>query len=96
MSTKPLAPAARASNTYSSSSNVVSMITRTKVSAGSEVIWRSAPRPSSPGIRMSIRTTSGTLARTSSIPASPSAASPTSSVSGSVSIRARSPIRTSA
>src|SRR5829696_9090391 len=95
LSTKPLAPAASASKTYSSSSKVVSMTTRTPASAGSAVTSRSAASPSSTGIRTSISTTSGSVRRIAASPARPSSASATSSVSGSVSSSARRPIRTS-
>ncbi|HZI98596.1 MAG TPA: response regulator transcription factor, partial [Actinomycetales bacterium] len=93
-STNPLAPLRNASKTYSSSSNVVSITTRTPASAASAVISARASRPSCTGIRMSIRTTSGRVRRTTSTPARPSGASPTSSVSGSDSSRVRIPIRT--
>ena len=72
------------------------MITRTPASAGSAVIWRSAAMPSSSGIRMSIRITSGRVRRTSSTAARPFSASPASSRSSSDSISTRRPIRTSA
>ena len=92
---KPAAPACSASNTCSSVSNVVSTITRTPASAGSAATARSAAIPSSRGIRMSIRTTSGRTRRTRSSAARPSSASPTSSRSSSELIKVRSPIRTS-
>ena len=56
---KPLAPCRTASKMYSSSSKVVRMMIRTEPSRGSPAIAFVASRPSSPGIRMSIRTTSG-------------------------------------
>jgi len=55
----PLAPWRSASNTYSSSSNVVSTTTRVPSSSGSAAIRRVASMPSMPGIRTSISTTSG-------------------------------------
>ena len=58
LSRKPLAPACRAAYTYSSMSNVVSMTTRAWHD-GSAAIRRVAAMPSTPGIRTSIRTTSG-------------------------------------
>ena len=93
---KPAAPACRASKTYSSSSNVVSMITRTAFSAGSAVSTRSAVIPSMIGIRMSIKITSGWWDRARSIPARPFSASPARARSSSDSISTRRPIRTRA
>ena len=76
LSRKPLAPAASASNTYSSSSKVVSTSTRTPASSSSATMRRVASSPSITGMRMSIRTTSGRVERASSTAAAPSPASP--------------------
>src|ERR1700730_4749824 len=57
---------------------------------------RVASMPSTPGIRMSIRTTSGSSVRTASIAADPSPASPTTSRSGWASRIIRNPARISA
>ena len=92
LSRKPLAPARRASNRYSSRSNVVTMTTR--ASGVAATIRRVASSPSIPGIWTSISTTSGVRQRTSSTAAAPSAASPTTSMSGSASRISRSPERT--
>ena len=92
---KPAAPACRASKTYSSSSKVVSMITRTPARDGSPTIIRNAAIPSSCGIRMSIKITSGRVRRASSTACRPFSASPASSRSSSDSMRTRRPIRTS-
>ena len=59
------------------------MITR-QSPAGSARMRRVASRPSSRGIRMSIRTTSGRSARASRTASAPSAASPTTSIPGAV------------
>ena len=61
---KPEAPERIASKTYSSSSKVVSMTTLTSFRPASSVMRRVAARPSSRGMRMSIRTTSGRSSRT--------------------------------
>ena len=61
---KPLAPARKASNTYSSSSNVVRTRTFVSSRSGSAAIARSASKPSVLGMRTSISTTSGRSART--------------------------------
>src|SRR5215216_7140082 len=95
LSRKPLAPAARAANTYSSSSKVVRTSTRTPARSSSATIRRVASRPSSTGMRMSISTTSGRVERASSTAAAPSPASPTTSMSPASSSRARNPARTS-
>src|ERR1700694_5625259 len=60
------------------------------------VRWRVASIPSTPGMRMSIRTTSGSSVRTASIAADPSPASPTTSRSGWASRIIRKPARISA
>ena len=60
---KPLAPDRNASKTYSSISNVVKISTRTPARPPSAAIRRVAANPSRPGIRMSIRTTSGRASR---------------------------------
>src|ERR1700694_5969702 len=57
---------------------------------------RVASMPSTPGIRTSIRTTSGRSVRTASIAADPSPASPTTSRSGCASRIMRKPARTKA
>ena len=93
---KPLAPARSASNTYSSSSKVVRMTTRTPVSRPSPAISCVACSPSRPGIRMSISTTSGVSSRTSRTAAAPSAAWPTTSMPSWASSRAANPARTRA
>ena len=93
---KPLAPARNASNTYSSRSNVVRITTRVEDSRSSPVIRRVASTPSIPGIRMSIRTTSGRSLETSSTAACPSAASPTTSMSSADRSRTANPPRTRA
>ena len=82
LSRKPDAPARSAPNTYSSSSNVVSTTMRVPAARGRAVIRRVASRPSMRGIRMSISTTSGRARRASSTASAPSAASPTTSMSG--------------
>src|SRR5215207_920505 len=96
LSRKPLAPACNASNTYSSRSKVVSMITRTSASFRSEAIRRVASRPSTSGMRMSIRTMSGWSARARSTASAPVEASPTTSMSSARSSSIRKPERTSA
>jgi len=93
---KPLAPIRSASKTYSSKSNVVSMITRRPFSRSLDKISRAAARPSHRGIRISISSTSGTSCAASACASSPSAASPTTSMSASASSNARKPARTSA
>ncbi len=93
---KPEAPARRAWTTYSSTSKVVSMTTRTAASAGSALIMRVAASPSVPGIRMSISTTSGAVVRASSTASAPSAASPTTSMPGSESTSTRNALRSRA
>jgi len=59
LSTKPAAPACRASNTYRSISKVVTTITRRPARSGSAAIARNVARPSMPGIRTSRSSTSG-------------------------------------
>lgn len=86
----------RAETTYSSTSKVVSMTTRTAASSGSALIMRVAASPSVPGIRMSIRTTSGRVRRASSTACAPSEASPTTSMSGSESTSTLKALRRSA
>ena len=92
----PLAPARSPSNTYSSSSQVVRITTRTPARAGSAAIARVASMPSITGMRTSIRTMSGRARRASSTAARPSPASPASSRSSSPSSRTRNPARNSA
>ncbi|CAM5722155.1 hypothetical protein SCALM49S_03231 [Streptomyces californicus] len=94
MPRKPDAPARNDWTTYSSTSNVVSMTTRTADSSGSALIMRVAASPSVPGIRMSMSTTSGgRSARASSTARAPSAASPTTTMSGSESTGTRNALR---
>ena len=93
LSRNPLAPARSAWTTFSSASNVVR--TRTVASArGRPRIRRVASTPSMTGIRMSITTTSGRRRRRRR-PRLPSAASPTTSISGWSSRIIRNPVRTS-
>src|SRR5918994_360176 len=93
---KPLAPGRIASKTYSSTSNVVRMTMRAPDNCSSAAMARVAVRPSVPGMRMSMSTTSGVSRRTSCTASSPSAASPTTSMSSWASSRARKPARTRA
>src|ERR671914_242150 len=79
---------------YSSRSNVVSIRTAAS-SSGSERIRPAALRPSSSGMRMSMRTTSGRVRVTMSTALRPSGASPTTVMSGSSSRITRKPERTS-
>ena len=95
LSRNPLAPARRASTTYSSMSNVVSMRTRDR-QPGSARMRRVASMPSTPGIRTSMSTMSGRVDATRLTASAPSSASPTTSRSGSVSRIIRRPRRTSA
>jgi hypothetical protein len=71
---KPLAPDRIASKTYSSSPNVVRITTRTSADRSSATIRRVADRPSTPGMRMSISTTSGVSSAASRTASSPSSA----------------------
>ena len=80
LSKKPLAPAAKASYTYSSRSNVVRMSTCTFSSAASSRMARVASMPFIRGIRMSMSTTSGCSRDASSTASWPSRASPTTSM----------------
>ena len=72
LSRNPLAPTRSASKTYSSRSKVVRISTRGAWS--SSVSCRGASMPSVPGIRMSIRTTSGLRSRQVRTASAPSAA----------------------
>ena len=93
-SRNPPAPARSARSTNSSASNVVSTIT-----AGGDGCARSnrvASIPSSCGIRMSIRTTSGRCTSTAASTSRPSPASPTTSICAAPASIIRSPERTSA
>ena len=63
LSRNPLAPARSASNTCSSRSNVVRTSTLTPSRWGSPTMRRVASRPSTKGMRMSISTTPGRVAR---------------------------------
>ena len=58
-SRNPLAPARRAWKTYSSRSNVVRTSTRVAAVRSSAAMRRVASMPSTPGMRMSMSTTSG-------------------------------------
>ena len=93
---KPLAPALIASKTYSSRSNVVRMTTRVPARRSSAAIRRVASSPSMPGMRTSIRTTSGRAWIAWRTASSPSVASPTTVTSGWASSRARNPALTRA
>ena len=93
-SRKPLAPALSPAKTYSSRSKVVRMMTL--LSGPAAVMAAVAAIPSMPGIRTSISTTSGRRADAIATPAAPSAASPATSMSGSVSRISRKPIRSRA
>jgi hypothetical protein len=92
----PLAPDRMASNTYSSRPNVVRITTRTPARRWSAAIRRVASSPSVPGIRMSINRTSGVSSEASRAASSPSAASPTTSMSDCASRSERNPARTRA
>jgi hypothetical protein len=81
-SKKPLAPARIASITYSSISKVVRIKILVVRSSAARILVASTP--SNPGIRTSIRITSGRRRRACSTASSPSEASPTSSMSSSV------------
>ena len=81
-SRKPLAPADRASKTYSSMSKVVSTSTRVFASSGLPVMARVASMPFISGMRMSMSTTSGLRRWASATAASPVFASPTISMPG--------------
>src|ERR1700677_4507717 len=93
LSRNPDAPAASASYTYWSRSNVVSITTRAPEPAPR--ICRVASSPSITGILMSISTTSGRCSSTAATASLPSAASPATSIP-SVSRISRKPPRTSA
>ena len=84
MSRKPLAPARMAWNTYSSRSKVLRISTLVWARRSSAVIRRVASSPSVPGMRMSMRTTSGRSWMTTSTASAPSPAWPTTSMSSAV------------
>ena len=92
----PLAPPRIAWYTYSSDSNVVSMITFTPARSSSAAIRRVASSPSTPGIRMSMSTTSARSCRAWSTASAPLAASPTTSIPSALSSSTRKPARISA
>jgi hypothetical protein len=94
LSRKPLAPTRIAASTSSSRSAVVRMRTRTPEPPATS--RRVASTPSRTGMRASIRTTSGRSRRAAWTAWSPSAASPTTWMSGSASRIIRNPARTSA
>jgi hypothetical protein len=95
LSRKPLAPARSADSTYSSRSKVVRISTRTGSWTPSPASRRVASIPSMPGMRTSIRTTSARTWPASRTASAPSAASPTTSRSGSASRIIRNPVRIS-
>ena len=72
------------------------MRTRAAAVSGSVVMARVASMPSRTGIRMSIRTTSGWCWRTMATACAPSAASPSTSMSGAAPTMTTKPPRTSA
>ena len=90
--TKPLAPAFNASYMYSSRSKVVRI--RTRAAGSAARMRRVACRPSSSGIRMSIRTTVGWNRAALLTASSPFLASATTSMSSSPSSSNRKPART--
>src|SRR2546423_1682971 len=85
LSRKPLAPAWSASKTYASVSYVVRIRTRTCSRPRVRTIPLVALIPSSSGMRMSMSTTSGRVARARSTASAPLAASPTTVMSSSAS-----------
>src|SRR5215204_1081010 len=94
LSTYPDAPASSAEVTFSSSMNEV--IVTISVSGRSALMRPIAVTPSMFGISRSIRTTSGSRRRAIATPSEPSAASPTTSMSGCRSRNTLSPVRTTA
>jgi hypothetical protein len=96
LSRNALAPARRADRTYSSRSKVVRISTRTGSWTPPPARCRVASIPSMPGMRMSMRTTSARTWPASRTASPPSAASPTTSRSGSASRIIRNPVRISA
>ena len=92
LSTYPSAPLAMASKRTCSSGYEVSMITR--VSGRSALICRHASMPLPPGSRMSRTTTSGASCLAWLMASATVLASPTTSISGWRSMRARTPRRT--
>ncbi len=90
---KPLAPAFRPENAYSSRSKVV----RISTFGGSVCaqIRRVASTPSRRGMRTSIRTTSTAVERSTSRASAPSPASATTSMSGWAASTMRKPVRSS-
>ena len=93
LSRKPLAPAHSASYTYSSRSKVVRMTMRGRSEPGL-ASCRVASMPSTPGIRTSIRTTSGAVSVQTRTASDPSSAVPTTVKSGCVPSSAVNPLRT--
>ena len=94
LSRKPAAPARRASKTTSSRSNVVTTSTSIGAPVAGCVSSRVAAIPSIRGMRTSMRTMSAARRWASATASTPSAASPTISMSGSASRIVRSPRRT--
>src|SRR5690606_26551344 len=88
----PVAPASMAATTSRSVSYVVR--TRTRAGSSRSTISRIADTPSIPGIRRSMRTTSGSSAAALSTASLPSAASPTTSKASSLANIPRKPSRT--
>jgi hypothetical protein len=93
LSRKPLAPARSAANAYRSTSNVVS--TRIRERPPAATMRGVASIPSTPGMWMSISTTSGRSSVIRRTASAPFAASPTISVSGVLSSSMRNPKRCS-
>ena len=93
---RPEAPARSAPSTYSSISNMVRTSTRVSASAGSAQMRRVASMPVSPGIWMSMTTTSGRTPADSATTSTPSAAWPTTVRSGSAPMSAAKEARRSA
>ncbi|CAM5678570.1 hypothetical protein SBADM41S_06010 [Streptomyces badius] len=94
-SRKPLAPAVRASYTYSSRPNVVS-ISALVAPFDAATISRAASMPPRRGIRMSNRATSGRSSAAPATACTPSSASPTTSMSSCVFDRQANAVRTTA
>ena len=90
----PVAPERSAPYTYSSVSNVVTTTMRGPVPFPPARSVRVASSPSSLGMRMSKRHTSGFSRRASDTATTPSGASATTSMSGWASMMARNPART--
>jgi hypothetical protein len=95
LSRNPLAPARRASYTYSSRSNVVRITTFTGSATSGPARRRVASMPSTRGMRTSMSTTWARSRRATRTASSPSAASPTTARSGWASTIMANPLRTS-